>query len=153
MLFFCSKQPDLRRGHFLQQPALLYSLFLNQGLLRYLYAQIPPLISHAAFSSTAGCSSPARCPLSILSQASEPGRSRWSRQAPGESRIPPWRQACNFHLRWQARSTHVGGSADPFPQLNCGSFLTPASGSKLLSAGLRRSCLHDTGACRRRLAS
>lgn len=37
---------------------------------------------------------------------------------------------------------NVGGSADPFQQLNCGSFLTPASGSKLLSPGLRRSCLH-----------
>lgn len=138
----------------MQQPTLLYSSFLNQSLLRYLYVQIPPLISHAAFSSTAGCSSPARCPLSILCQASKPGRSRWSRQSPGESRIPPRSQACNFHLRWQARSTHVGGSADPFQQqLNCGSFLTPASGSKLLSARLRRSCLHDTQACRRRLAS
>lgn len=52
-----------------------------------------------------------------------------------------------------AWSTHGGGSADPFQQLSCGSFLTPASGSKLLSPGLKRRCLSDTEASGRRLAS
>lgn len=148
---FCSKQPDLRRGHFLQQPAFLYSLFLNKFAVS--------LSSDTTFNLT-HCLQQHHWLQQSLKMPSFPSSPRQASQdAPDGAGSHPARAASPLAFRHAlppalaARSTHVGGSADPFQQLNSGSFLTPASGSKLLSAGLRRSCPHDTEASRRRLAS
>lgn len=75
-----------------------------------------------------------------------------SRQCPGESCIPPWRQGMQSPTCAGRRGALTLAAARiPFDSLTAAHFLSPASGAKLLSAGLRRSCPHDTEASRGQL--